>query len=334
MAAGSWWSRFAISRGAIGSALLLTAFGATIVGGLYTFVGPNSAQAAYLSMMLLLSPVRALPVRWRIGAAVWAVAIALLGFSLGIAAPELLPICLLLVCLVQGFFRLGSVASMTRSPVNLLVFAGLSHTEVATWHVFVGAVVGAGFLLLFSFFLPGGSSAPLAPAPLRARLSSGVMLASGALLILWISSAIDYPYVSWVLLSYCMILAVDTGHVVERARSRILGTVAGAIAATLITLAPQPVPIIAAVIAVVLCVAYARSGNYAMFVTFLTPAVLLTTSSEKPAYIVGIGRIEAVLAAAIIALAVTFITHQLAHTRLFQRSTDAPFTPQQIEGTR
>ena len=86
---------------------------------------------------------------------------------------------------------------------------------------------------------------------------------------------------------------------------RVVGTVIGAIAATVIALTPAPIPIVVAVVATILCVAYLRQGNYTLFVAFLTPAVLLTTSADASAVALGVGRVEAVLVTGMLALGLT-----------------------------
>ena len=83
---------------------------------------------------------------------------------------------------------------------------------------------------------------------------------------------------------------------------RIVGSVVGALIAVLLSMLPSPIPTVAAVVCVVLCVAYVNAGNYALFVLFLTPAVLLTTSSEHSSLMLGILRLEAVLFATAVAI--------------------------------
>ncbi|WP_051701480.1 FUSC family protein [Mycetocola saprophilus] len=309
------FKNFALTRRAILGALILVGSAAVLLAALYGFIGPHTAQAGYLAIMFLLSPSRALLPRWRAMAALWAVIVAMLGFTLGSLGTFPVLVALVGVCLVQGLFRIGDISSMTRSPVNLIVFASLSHTDVQFWQVLLGSSLGAAFMLAFATLMPTKHDSLPTPSPVRERLGYGVMLAVGSLGIVAIGEAVDFPYVSWTLLSYCMILAVGVDNRTSRARDRVVGTAIGAVFATLVSLLPAPVPILVALVCTLLCVAYILSGNYPMFVTLLTPVVLLTTSSDQPAHLVGLGRIESVAIAAVLALVVNVIAHTILHDR-------------------
>lgn len=294
--------------------------GAAIVlfGTRWAFGAPV-AQACYLAIMLLLSPARALQVRVRILAAGWAVLVSIAGFLVGSLGLWPTLVGLIAVCLVQGFFRLGEVASMTRSPANFIAFAGIATTDAALWHVVLGSVLGALFMLCLAWAMPEKEPLPPASTTPLERLEYGLMLAAGSIVIVLLAEWLDFQFASWALLSFCLVLAVGTDNRRSRARDRMIGTIVGAVCATLATLLPAPVPLAIAGLSMFLCVAYLRAGNYTLFVTFLTPAILLTTSSELSALSVGIGRVEAVLGSIIVAVGCSWTGHFLSSDRRVSR---------------
>lgn len=61
--------------------------------------------------------------------------------------------------------------------------------------------------------------------------------------------------------------------------------------------------------------AYLKVGNYTLFVSFLTPAILLTLPTQSPLLETGIDRVEAVVGAIIIALMVSVAAGALSRQR-------------------
>lgn len=267
------------------------------------FAGTQAAHAGYLTLLLLLSPARNLPLRVRALAVVWGVAVAMVGFLIGPFG--LLPILgvLVIVCLVQGVFRVSETGVMMRSPVNLVAFASMASSTVDTqlWQVATGALVGGALALGVGGLLGAPHSLPVERPAILHRLGTGLTLAIGSALIVLVAEIVHFPYPGWALLSLCMILAVDESRQEERAWNRVQGAVFGAVLATLASLLPDPIPSVIAVVCAVLCVAYLRVGQYMLFVTFLTPPILLATVSEHTPYWLAAERVGAVLAAVVIA---------------------------------
>ncbi|WP_217135022.1 FUSC family protein [Leucobacter chinensis] len=296
--------RFSLRIGSTSAryALVLVGSAAAVLGACYAFIGPHTAQAGYLSIMVLLSAARAPSKRYRYIAAAWAVFVAMLGYLVGPLGLWATLIALMAVSLVQGLFKFGEVAFLTRSPVNLIAFAAISHGEVRPWQVLFGSVIGAGFILLMTSMLPARTEGNDRQVPVADRLRYGVMVALGAVSIVLLAEALSFAHADWALLTFCVILAVGGDRRAERATDRVIGSLTGVVLATLATLAPVPVQLAVALASLLLCVAYLREANYTMFVTFLTPAILLTTASEGSAVSLGVQRIEAVVAAAVIAV--------------------------------
>lgn len=293
-----------LGRPAILAALVLVGAIAAVLAPVALLIGPNTAQSAFITIMLLLSPLRATQQASRFAAAGLAVAVALSGFLLGPLGPIAIFPALIAVSLAQAFFRLGEFATMTRAPVNLLAFAALATTGAELWQVVLGTLIGASFTLGLARLLPP-SELPPTTGTTRERLVDGLVLAAGAVLIVALGELIDFPFTGWALLSFAMIVSVGGDHRTARSVDRVAGTIVGALVATAVSFAPAPWPLIVAALCGLLAVAYLRQGSYAVFVTFLTPAVLLTSSNEFTALQLGLGRVEAVLAAAVIAIVLT-----------------------------
>ena len=289
----------------------LLAIGAAVLGGTAWAYGPAVAHAGYLAIMLLLSPARALRPSVRAIAALWAVIVSIAGFLAGEFGEGVPLIGLVVVCLVQGLFRLGEVASLTRSPVNFVVFAGIAQTDTQLWQVALGSVIGAACMLGIAQLMPPKRALPPPSRTAPERIAYGLMLAAGSVLIVLVSDALHFPFASWALLSFCMILAVGADQRRARARDRTIGTIVGAAAAVLVALLPDPAPFVVAVAAMFLCVAYLREGNYTLFVTFLTPAILLTSHPEGSMLALGAGRIEAILLSVVVAVICSAIAQWL-----------------------
>lgn len=305
----------ALSRGTLIYAAAIV-FGAGIVlFGINWVFGAAVVHACYLTIMLLQSPARALQGRVRVFAAGWAVLVAIAGFLIGSLGLWPTLIGLAVVALGQGFFRLGEIASMTRSPANFVIFAGLAATGAGLWHVVLGSVLGALFVLFLARFLPRKDQDPDSFSSARDRLMYGIMLAAGSVVIVLLAHWLNFPYANWALLSFCLVLSVGSGNRRAKAGKRMAGTIIGAAIAALAALLPDPLPLVVVGLAAFLCVAYLREGNYILFVSFLTPAILLTIPSELTALELGIDRVEAVVVAVIIALMCSFAAGVFSRSR-------------------
>jgi uncharacterized membrane protein YccC len=303
-----------LGRPAIVAALaLIVAIGA-VLAPLALLIGPNTAQSAFVTIMLLLSPLRAAQSSTRFAAAGLAVAVALSGFLLGPLGPVAIFPALIAVSLAQALFWLGDVATMTRAPVNLLAFAALATTGAELWQVVLGTLIGAAFTLLLARLLPP-SDVPPTTGTARERLLDGVILAVGAVIIVALGEVLSFPFTGWALLSFAMIVTVGGDRRTARSLDRVAGTIVGTVVATLVSFAEAPWPLVAAALCGLLSVAYLRQGSYAVFVTFLTPAVLLTSTTDLDPFQLGLGRIEAVVAAAVIAVTLTVAGEALRRRR-------------------
>lgn len=293
---------------------------AVVLLGIRAAFGMPTALSSYFCVLLLLAPAMRLPLRWLFAAAGWALIVAVVGYVIGehrdgTGGLALLVVALVVVCLAQSVLRFGQVATISRSPVNLILFAAMPSTGAQAWQVVLGATIGAVLAVIGAIVLAASRSGSDADADLSEavpaekvsdQLRSGLYLAVGCLIIFLVAelSPFELPRAQWSLLAFCMILAVDAPMRSSRMRERIIGTIAGALAASALSALPSPIPLILAAICVVLCLAYIRAHDYTMYVIFLTPAVLLT-SSGKSTWSLALEHVEAVLAAIVMALALT-----------------------------
>lgn len=305
----------ALSRSTLLYAAAVVAVGALVLFGTSWAFGAAVAHAFYVTLMLLQSPARALRGNTRILAAGWAVVVSVTGFLIAPYGLWPMLIGLTAVALVQGFFRFGEIVSMTRAPANFVVFAGLSGTGMGVADVVLGSVLGALFILVLARFLFSGEKPPPPSSSAWDRLRYGSMLAVGSVIIVLIAHWLDFPFANWALLSFCLLLAVGADHRRRRAGERMLGTVIGVVIATVAALLPDPLPLIVVGLSAFLCVAYLRIGNYTLFVSFLTPAILLTMPTQLPLLETGIERVEAVVGAIVIALMVSVAAGVLSRQR-------------------
>ncbi len=263
---------FALSRQAVVNAAVFLVAGVIILGGLNTFVGPHTAQAGYITILFLLTPSRTFSMKWRLAAAAWVIGVSISGFLIGSV----------------GIWAtlIGEVAALSRSPVNFVVFAGLGEIgDVQLWQVALGAVVGAAVTILVGRLAPAKTNPIQQPTTPRQRLRYGLMIATGAVIIVILGQSLDPQYTSWTLLAFCMILAVGFDSRVQRARDRLLGAIAGAIGASIVMFLPSPVPLIITAVCALLAIAYINMGSYGMFIAFLTPSILLLATPDLPTYV-------------------------------------------------
>ncbi|MGO3885322.1 MAG: FUSC family protein [Mycetocola sp.] len=293
-------------------ACALVAVAALVLGTSQFLIGPNTATAGYLTMLFLLSVVRTHSWRIRLTSIAWSVAVALLGYVVGGLGLGVTLVALVVVSVAQGFVTVGESALLNRSPVNLLAFASLSVAGAQVWQVVLGSIIGALVIVTFSVLAQKRDKHTVTPLPMADRVSYGAVTALGAVIIVFVAELLDFPYVAWTLLSFSVIVSVGADQRTSRGMLRVLGSVAGVIIALLVALLPAPVPLIFAIVFMVLCVAYITVGNYALFVLFLTPAILLTTATEYSAFRLGLYRLEAVLFATVIALLCSWLVQVLA----------------------
>lgn len=328
---GGFWRGFALPWRSVLFAVAAVAAAALVLGASRVWIGPNTTHAGFLTMLLLLGIARVPSWRSRLVAAAWAFAVAMLGFFVGPLGLWATLVAVVAVSLVQGLLKLGEIAILTRSPVNLLAFAAVGEGGGELWQVLLGTVIGTGLVLAAAAFAPIKTREVNQAASVRDRLDYGVATAVGAVLIVLFAELTGFGYAGWMMLSFCVILAVSFDAQFARAADRVAGSLAGVAATVLFALLPAPIPVVAAVFCLVASVAYIQAGKYRQFVLFLTPGILLSTSSELPVWVLGIYRIEAVFVAALFAVLCSFGLQLLQRRRLRAVGAAAPHEDQRGE---
>lgn len=288
---------------------LLIASGIVAAGGVFLFMGRSLLGnpmiiAGYLTILLLLAPSRRLTAQWQLIAAGWAVVVAAGGYLVGTTNKWVLVAAILIVSLVQSLFRFGRVATLTNSPVNLVLFSAMPQVGVELREAVIGAAAGAIVVVALGPLLREPSTEIVKPDPIAVRMRSGLVLAAGCLILVGFSEATRFPHLSWALVSLCIILAVEVESRDERAGARIAGSVLGVLVASAAWFLPHPLPLVVAAVCAVLCLAYMSLGDYTLYVFFLTPAVMLTASGGWQLDL-AVDRILAVLVAASVGLSLT-----------------------------
>ncbi len=288
---------------------LLIATGIVAAGGVFLLMGRSLLGnpmiiAAYLTIMLLLAPSRRLTAEWQVAAAGWSVAVAVGGYLVGTTNTWVLVVAILVVSVVQSLFRFGRVATLTNSPVNLVLFAAMPQIDITLREAAIGAIAGAIVIIALGPLLRERSVQAVETDPIAVRIRSGLVLAVGCLILVGFSEATRFPHLSWALVSLCIILAVEVESRDERAGARIAGSVLGVLAASAAWFLPHPLPLVVAAVCAVLCLAYMSLGDYTLYVFFLTPAVMLTASGGWQLDL-AVDRILAVLVAASVGLSLT-----------------------------
>jgi hypothetical protein len=292
----------ALSAKDLALAVAVVAVAAVVLGGSQLFIGPHTALSGYLTILFLLSITRIRRWRARLITVAWAMAVAVLGFLLGGIGLWVTLIAVVVVSMVQAFATVGESAMLTRSPANLLAFAALGQEGAEIWQVLLGSTIGAGVILAFAAVSRSLAREVGEAMDLTHRLAYGVATSVGAFVIVLGAELTGFPYVNWMLLSLTIVLSVGADQRAARSLSRVVGSLLGVFVGVLLALLPEPWPLAAAIVCVVLCVAYVNAGNHAMFVLLLTPAILLTTTSESSSIVLGALRVEAVLIATGIAM--------------------------------
>lgn len=291
----------ALSAAAVGA-------GAAIIGLCAVLLGGSVAWAAYLGVLFLIGPARKLPFGQQALAAGWATLVAGAGTLLAGAGTWPTLLALVLVCLGQGAFALGEIATLTRSPASLIIFSGFGGPEGAAamelWSAVGGVCIGAAVVLVLSRFASVG--APLPPQrSLWERLRYGAVLALGCVITVAVAEVLALPKLHWALLALCLVLGTQPGGSGARAAQRVLGTVAGVVLAVLAAQLLSP-PLIAGLVlaCAILCVAYLSRGELTLYLACVTPAILLLGSfgSAQSSIAAGADRILATLLGVGIAL--------------------------------
>ena len=311
---------FGVSRKAVMTAAGLVLTAVIVIGSIALVGGPHFANAAYLGMMFLVPAIRRLPRRQQLLAALWASGISFLGVQMAGSDRWLILLVLIGVCLAQGVFWTGSVAVISGSPVNFVVFSGFDPGS-SPWQAAVGTGLGSLLVVVAAYI------ARLTPThralPARHIFEYGVLLALGCVMIVGFMDWFDLPRVTWALLAFCLIFVPDPHEHPGQISERILGTAIGAAAVTaLASFLPTPLVVVLLLVCAILTLAYLEEDKRLLYISLLTPTVILMASLTGSSRVVDLGaqRVIAVLIAGAVAVVLYFVLRNY-HKWLYRRRT-------------
>ena len=313
---------FGVSRTAMMTAAGLVLTAVIVIGTIALIGGPDFANAAYLGMMFLVSAIRRLPRRQQLLAAVWAAGVSFLGVQMAGSDRWSILLVLIAVCIGQGVFASGSVAAISGSPVNFVVFSGFEPGS-SPWHAAVGTLLGA--LLIIAAAYIARLTPTRHPLPARQAFEYGVVLGFGCVLIVGVMDLFGLPRVTWALLAFCLIFVPDPYEHPGQIGERILGTALGAVAVTaLASFLPTPLVVVLLLVCAILALAYLEEDKRLLYISLLTPTVILMASLTESARVVDLGvqRVIAVLIAGAVAGALHFALRKY-HQWLYRDPTGA-----------
>ncbi|MFT4110251.1 FUSC family protein [Propionicimonas sp.] len=271
------WGSWAVPRGVL---LLCTAVAlallAPLIGG-YLLGGVPAALAIGLGYIACAGPALALRPRHALALAVpaamaGAVAVALRGQPL--AASCFVALCCLLVAPASMVSDALMVGLPSVAAVLVSVPGDLEPGPVALWLLAGGAVVVAVASRLPALRPPAGGL----PAP-RAWLHASVMAVAVGTAVGTVA-LLDWPHGYWLPLTLSIVLRPYDDETLRRSWQRVVGTVAGAILAVMLSLVlPLPWVAVAVGACLVLALCYLVMADYSRQVVFLTPVVVLLGSA-------------------------------------------------------
>ncbi|ALU73681.1 hypothetical protein H351_30230 (plasmid) [Rhodococcus erythropolis R138] len=298
---------FGVSRKSVMTAAGLVLTAVIVIGSIAFVGGPHFANAAYLGMMFLVPAIRRLSRRQQLLAALWASAVSFLGVQMAGSDRWLILVVLIGVCLVQGAFASGSVAAISGSPVNFVVFSGFEPGS-SPWQAAAGTLLGSLLVVAAAYIarLPPTRHA----LPARQAFEYGVLLALGCVVIVGVMDLLDLPRVTWALLAFCLIFVPDPHEHPGQISERILGTAIGAVAVTaLASFLPTPLVVVLLLVCAILTLAYLEDDKRLLYISLLTPTVILMASLSGSSRVVDLGaqRVVAVLVAGAVAVVLYFV---------------------------
>lgn len=187
----------------------------------------------------------------------------------------------------------------------------------ATW--MMGASVAAGGLwIAFVGWLARHEFTPKEPRlvpPVAARyfaVALAVLAGAGAFLVMQFSTL---PNAWWLLLTLFVVIQPFYAATLQRSAYRVFGTVLGAVFAAVVAKWLEDLPLVVSIVTLVVTFgaawAYAKKP-YWVYVTFLTPAVILQTSGGSgPVLFADLQRVAFTVGAAAVAVGVLTIGHQI-----------------------
>lgn len=182
----------------------------------------------------------------------------------------------ILTCLAAGLASRISAGIFGIAPVVVAVLAldatGASPLQVGLIMAGVSAYV-AVIIHVAKIHIPP------APVPLSAAVRHGVVMAAACGTATVVALRYDWPHSYWLVMTLAIVLRPYARDSLVRNRQRVLGTLAGAVLAVILSPLPRFWQILFAVICMALVLSYIMLADYLLQVAFTTPMVVFLVSS-------------------------------------------------------
>lgn len=117
------------------------------------------------------------------------------------------------------------------------------------------------------------------PVQAKVAIRHGVVMAAACGLAAAVAQHYQWPHAYWLVMTLAIVLRPFESESLKRSRQRIVGTLAGAIIAAMLSPLPSIVQLVLATACMALMFAYMTLKDYLLQVTFMTPWVVFMVSS-------------------------------------------------------
>jgi hypothetical protein len=179
-------------------------------------------------------------------------------------------------CLAAGFLSRFSAGVFGVGPIVAAV-AGLDTPKNPPLTVAVVMTVVCAYVILVVYLTKVHVSPT--PVPLEVATRHAVVMAVACGAATAVALYFEMPKSYWLVMTLAIVLRPYAVDSLVKNRRRVLGTVAGAMIAALLSPLPRPWQMVMAAICMTLMFAYMAQKDYVLQVTFMTPMVIFLVSS-------------------------------------------------------
>lgn len=180
-------------------------------------------------------------------------------------------------CIAAGLVGMLSAGLYGVAPIVAAVLA-LDQPQNSPLAVGLIMLVAGAYVLLVSRLLK--FQIPPSPVPFNVAARHAVVMALACGVATGIGAYYQWPRAYWLVMTLAVVLRPFVGESLQRNRQRILGTIAGAaIAAVLSPIPSRPGQLLLAAVCMILMFAFMTMRDYALQVAFMTPMVIFLVST-------------------------------------------------------
>jgi uncharacterized membrane protein YccC len=181
-----------------------------------------------------------------------------------------------LSCLIAGLLSRLSAGVYGLAPIIAAVLALNEPQTSALTAAVVMAAVSLYVVVVVALLKIHVDPQPV-PWDVAVRHAAVMAIACGATTA--VAVHYEWPKAYWLVMTLAIVLRPYAVDSLERNRHRLIGTLAGATLAAVLSPLPRPILLVSAAICMTLTMAYLLEKNYVLQVTFMTPMVIFLISS-------------------------------------------------------